>query len=76
MLVCLLNIGIPLGGSKLISRERRVPMLMEVGEGGKCTKLGALQRIYEFIGRDSKGTKYITSRSTREEKHQQQVDSK
>lgn len=51
-------------------------MLMEVGGGGICTKLGALQRICEFTGGDSKGTKYMTSRSTREaqDKPQQQVD--
>lgn len=76
MLVYLVNIGIPQGGRKLIPGERRVPMLMEVEGGGKCTKLGVLQRICEFIGGDSKETKYTTSRSTREAqaKHQQQVD--
>lgn len=76
MLVYLVNIGIPQGGSKLIPGERMAPMLMEVEGGKEYTKLGVLQRICEFIGGDSKETKYTTSRSTREaqEKHQQQVD--
>ena len=77
MLVYLLNIGIPQGGSKLIPGERRALMLMEVEGGGKCTKLGVLQRIFEFIGGGRKETECTTSRfPTREAqgKHQQQVD--